>query len=108
MFLDIDDTIIQVHVHPKEGAGFGYSGVRGLNALLATLTTAGNATVIIGLQLTPRSQTHRRRRTGHDQPPLADRLLLAAHDVRPCAVAVAEHVVVFAVESGQVGAGVLG
>jgi len=31
-FLDIDDTIIEVHGHAKQGAGFGYSGVRGLNA----------------------------------------------------------------------------
>lgn len=35
--LDVDDTIIEVHGHAKQGAGFGYSGVRGLNALLATL-----------------------------------------------------------------------
>jgi hypothetical protein len=38
--LDVDDTIIEVHGHAKQGAGFGYSGVRGLNALLATLATA--------------------------------------------------------------------
>jgi len=37
--LDVDDTIVEVHGHAKQGAGFGYSGVRGLNALLATLTT---------------------------------------------------------------------
>lgn len=41
----------RVHIHPKRGAGFGYSGVRGLNVLLATLTTTGNATVIIGHRL---------------------------------------------------------
>jgi hypothetical protein len=35
--LDVDDTIIEIHGHAKQGAGFGYSGVRGLNALLATL-----------------------------------------------------------------------
>ena len=35
--LDVDDTIVEVHDHAKQGAGFGYSGVRGLNALLATL-----------------------------------------------------------------------
>ena len=34
VLVDIDDTIIQVHGHAKQGAGFGYSGVRGLNALL--------------------------------------------------------------------------
>ena len=41
--LDVDDTIIEVHGHAKQGAGFGYSGVRGLNALLATLATHGDA-----------------------------------------------------------------
>ena len=35
--LDVDDTIIEVHGHAKQGAGFGYTRVRGLNALLATL-----------------------------------------------------------------------
>ena len=42
VLVDIDDTIIQVHGHAKQGAGFGYSGVRGLNALLATVTTSGS------------------------------------------------------------------
>jgi hypothetical protein len=37
--LDVDDTIVEVHGHAKQGAGFGYSRVRGLNALLATLAT---------------------------------------------------------------------
>lgn len=41
--LDVDDTIIEVHGHAKQGAGSGYSGVRGLNALLATLATATTA-----------------------------------------------------------------
>ena len=45
--LDVDDTIIEVHGHAKQGAGFGYSGVRGLNALLATLATATTAPVIV-------------------------------------------------------------
>ena len=36
VLVDIDDTIIQVHGYAKQGAAFGYSGVRGLNALLAT------------------------------------------------------------------------
>ena len=37
--VDVDDTIIEVHGYAKQGAGFGYTGVRGLNALLATVTT---------------------------------------------------------------------
>ena len=45
--LDVDDTIIEVHGHAKQGAGFGFSGVRGLNALLATLTTATASPVIM-------------------------------------------------------------
>ena len=53
--LDVDDTIIEVHGHAKQGAGFGYSGVRGLNALLATLvvplSTALAAPVIVAQRL---------------------------------------------------------
>lgn len=49
--LDVDDTIIEVHGHAKQGAGFGYSRVRGLNALLATLTTATAAPVIVAQRL---------------------------------------------------------
>ena len=49
--LDVDDTIIAVHGHAKQGAGFGYSGVRGLNALLATLATATSAPVIVAQRL---------------------------------------------------------
>ena len=45
VFVDIDDTIIQVHGHAKQGAGFGYSGVRGLNALIATISSTGFAPV---------------------------------------------------------------
>ena len=36
--VDVDDTVVEVHGHAKQGAGFGYNRVRGLNALLATLT----------------------------------------------------------------------
>lgn len=51
VFVDVDDTIIEVHGPKKQGAGFGYSGVRGLNALLATVSTATTAPVIIGQRL---------------------------------------------------------
>ena len=49
--VDVDDTIIEVHGHAKQGAGFGYTRVRGLNALLATLTTTGHAPVIVAQRL---------------------------------------------------------
>lgn len=51
VLVDIDDTIIEVHGHAKQGAGFGYSGVRGLNALLATVTTSGSAPVVVAQRL---------------------------------------------------------
>jgi hypothetical protein len=41
----------EVHGHAKQGAGFGYSGVRGLNALLATVTTTGSAPVVVAQRL---------------------------------------------------------
>ncbi len=50
-FVDVDDTVVEVHGHAKQGAGFGYNKVRGLNALLATVTTAGTAPVIVAQRL---------------------------------------------------------
>ena len=50
-FVDVDDTIIEVHGHAKQGAGFGYTRVRGLNALIATLTTAGHAPLVVAQRL---------------------------------------------------------
>ena len=54
VLLDVDDTIIEVHGHRKQGASFGYSGVRGLNALIATVTTTSteqSAPVIVAQRL---------------------------------------------------------
>ncbi len=49
--VDIDDTIIEVHGYAKQGSGYGYSGVRGLNALFSTITTQDSAPVITGQRL---------------------------------------------------------
>ena len=49
--VDIDDSIIEVHGHQKQGAGFGYSGVRGLNSLIATVSTDRSAPVIAAQRL---------------------------------------------------------
>lgn len=49
--IDIDDTIKEVHGYRKQGSGYGYSGVRGLNALIGILSTATAAPVIIGARL---------------------------------------------------------
>jgi hypothetical protein len=51
VLVDLDDTIIEVHGYAKQGSAYGYSGVRGLNALIATATTEKGAPVIIGQRL---------------------------------------------------------
>jgi hypothetical protein len=52
--VDVDDTIIEVHGNAKQGAGFGYTRVRGLNALLATLTPTIPTTVTAPLVVAQR------------------------------------------------------
>jgi hypothetical protein len=49
--IDIDDTIIEVHGYANQGSGYGYCRVRGLNALITTVTTAHGAPVITGQRL---------------------------------------------------------
>jgi hypothetical protein len=49
--VDVDDTIIEVHGYAKQGAGFGYTRVRGLNALLATVSTDQAAPVVVAQRL---------------------------------------------------------
>src|SRR5699024_6229844 len=51
VFVDVDDTIIEVHGHAKQGASFGYTKVRGLNALIGTITSTTFAPVIGGVRL---------------------------------------------------------
>jgi len=49
--VDIDDTVRQTHGYAKQGVGFGYSGVKGLNALVAAVSTPLSAPVICGTRL---------------------------------------------------------
>lgn len=51
VFVDVDDTVIDVHSASKQGAGFGYQGSRGLNALLATASTGDSGQIIVGQRL---------------------------------------------------------
>lgn len=51
VFVDIDDTVIDVHSAAKQGAGFGYQGTRGLNALLATASTTESSPVVVAQRL---------------------------------------------------------
>jgi len=50
-YVDIDDTIRRTYGYAKQGSGYGYSGVKGLNALLATVSCADRAPVIVATRL---------------------------------------------------------
>jgi hypothetical protein len=50
-FIDVDDTVREVHGYAKQGAAFGYTGVRGLNLQLATISTPTAAPVIARARL---------------------------------------------------------
>jgi Transposase DDE domain group 1 len=50
-YVDIDDTIRATHGYAKQGAGYGYTGVKGLNALLAIVSTPTSAPVIAATRL---------------------------------------------------------
>ena len=50
-YLDVDDTIRATYGYAKQGVGYGYSGVKGLNALIAALSTPSGAPVIVATRL---------------------------------------------------------
>lgn len=50
-FVDVDDTVREVHGYAKQGATFGYTGVRGLNVQLATISTPTAAPLIARARL---------------------------------------------------------
>jgi hypothetical protein len=50
-FVDIDDTVRATYGYAKQGTGRGYTGVKGLNALLATISTPLSVPVIAATRL---------------------------------------------------------
>jgi hypothetical protein len=50
-YVDIDDTVKATYGYAKQDAGYGYSGVKGLNALLATVSSPLAAPVIVATRL---------------------------------------------------------
>ncbi len=50
-FVDVDDTIRETHGYAKQGAGYGYSRVKGLNVLLGVVSTPVAAPVIAATRL---------------------------------------------------------
>lgn len=51
VYVDVDDTIRETHGYRKQGAAYGYSGVKGLNAQLAIVSTPLAAPVIAATRL---------------------------------------------------------
>jgi len=49
-YLDIDDTVKATHGYTEQGAGYGYSGIKGLNAF-ATVSTPISAPLIAATRL---------------------------------------------------------
>jgi hypothetical protein len=60
-FIDVDDTVREVHGYAKQGAAFGYTGHRGLNLQLATISAPTAAPVIARARL-PKNLRERRPR----------------------------------------------
>ena len=50
-YVDVDDTIRRTYGYAKQGSGYGYCGVKGLNALLASVSSASSAPVIVATRL---------------------------------------------------------
>ena len=51
VYVDVDDTVRQTYGYAQAGAGRGYSGVKGLNALIATVSMPSSAPVIAAVRL---------------------------------------------------------
>jgi len=50
-YIDVDDTVRRTYGYAKQGAGRGYTGTKGLNALLAIVSTPMSAPVIAAVRL---------------------------------------------------------
>ena len=50
-YVDADDTVRATYGYAKQGAGRGYTGVKGLNALLAVVSTPSSAPLIAAARL---------------------------------------------------------
>lgn len=50
-WLDVDDTMRETNGYAKQGVGYGYNKVKGLNALLGMVSTAVSAPIIVAHRL---------------------------------------------------------
>lgn len=80
VMVDLDDTIREVHGYAKQAVAYGYNHVKGLNALVATISTEHSAPVIAGAQLRRGNVKSGDHAAWH-----ATRALTLAKKVRPAA-----------------------
>ena len=50
-WLDVDDTMRRTYGYAKQGVGYGYNKIKGLNALLGIVSTPSSAPIIVGHRL---------------------------------------------------------
>ena len=50
-WLDVDDTMRRTYGYAKQGVGYGYNKIKGLNALLGIVSTPVSAPIIVGHRL---------------------------------------------------------
>ena len=62
VLVDLDDTVRQTYGNAKQGAGRGYTGIKGLNALLAVISTPLSAPLIAATPAPMRVDQLRARR----------------------------------------------
>jgi len=72
-FVDVDDTIREVHGYRKQAAGFGYTGVRGLNAQFACVSTPLASPFVAASSL-----RRGKAKSGSGAPPMAATAIRAA------------------------------
>lgn len=80
VMVDLGDTIREVHGYAKQAVAYGYNHVKGLNALVATISTEHSAPVIAGAQLRRGNVKSGDHAAWH-----ATRALTLAKKVRPAA-----------------------
>jgi hypothetical protein len=71
-YVDVDDTIRATHGYQKQGAARGYTHVKGLNALLATVSSPIAAPVLAATRLRPGNTTSATGIASFIAPVLAD------------------------------------
>lgn len=78
LLVDLDDTVRETYGYQKQAVAYGYNKTKGLNAIVATASTAGSAPVILAAGL-----RRGNARSGANAGWYASRALTATEDLAP-------------------------